>query len=238
MEPLYEIEVTCPCCESPFPTSRVRSSFKRAIAVDTDFCGYYKDGANADFYVVRVCPECGFASTENSTRHLRPDQKQAYYQAIGNEWKSRSYAGSRTREQAIACYKLALMTAQAIGEKERLVAGLLHHIAWLHRYGGEAEQERRFMKFALDAYQSVFEHEHVDNDAKLMYLIGELYRRLDDRKEAVRWFSRVVHDNSIMDAGMIQASRRQWQLIREQSNEMPEWAMAAGDGSSSELGFR
>ncbi len=31
-------------------------------------------------------------------------------------------------------YQLALLTAQTIGEHKRVVAGLLHHIAWLFRY--------------------------------------------------------------------------------------------------------
>ncbi|OXM17305.1 DUF2225 domain-containing protein [Paenibacillus herberti] len=233
MEPLYETEITCPYCDMSFLTSRVRSSFKRAKAVDSDFCGYYKAEVNPDFYVVRVCPQCGFSTTENSAQSLRPDQKQTYFRLIGTTWKPRHYAGSRTREQALECYKLALMSAQAIGDKERLIAGMLHHLAWLYRYGREETQERRFLRHALDAYQSVFENEHVDNDAKLMYLIGELHRRLDEPREAVRWFSRVVQDRSIIDTAMIQASRRQWQLIREQAQEVPEWMMdSEGNGSA------
>ncbi|MGN7456501.1 DUF2225 domain-containing protein [Paenibacillus pasadenensis] len=234
MEPLYESVVSCPCCESEYPTARVRSSFKRAVSSDTDFCCYYKHDVNADFYVVRVCPRCGYATTENGSRELRHDQKKAYFEQIGPSWKPRSFSGERTREQALLCYKLALLSAQAIGEKARLIAGLLHHIAWLHRYGREEEQERRFLRHALEAYKSVFEHEHVENDAKLMYLIGELHRRLDEPREAVRWFSRVVQDPSIMDAAMIQASRRQWQFIREQTaGAVPEWiADGAAEGGA------
>lgn len=74
----------------------------------------------------------------------------------------------------------------------------------------------------------------MENDAKLMYLIGELHRRLDEPREAVRWFSRVVQDPSIMDAAMIQASRRQWQFIREQTaGAVPEWiADGAAEGGA------
>ena len=63
MEPLYQTAVLCPCCDSEFKTTRVRPSFKRTLSVDSDFCGYYKDDVNPDYYVVRVCPLCGFSTT-------------------------------------------------------------------------------------------------------------------------------------------------------------------------------
>ena len=49
---------------------------------------------------------------------------------------------------------------------------------------------------------------------KLMFLIGELYRRLGEAKTAVKWFSRVVNDKKIVDAAMIRASRDMWQQVR------------------------
>jgi len=77
--------------------------------------------------------------------------------------------------------------------------------------------EDRFLKHALEAYTSLFEGAESElNDAKLMYLIGELNRRLGNYHEAVRWFSRVVHDKRIMDANMIRASREQWALITDE----------------------
>jgi hypothetical protein len=208
-----------------FQTSRARPSFKKPVRTDSDFCGYYQD-VNPDYYIVRVCPTCGFASTENSIGALSEKQKASYYDKIGSKWKPRSYAGERSAEQALECYKLALLCAQAVGEKERVVASLLHHIAWLYRYDGKAEEERRFMRFAAEAYVRVFESDRDGSSARIMYLIGELHRRLGDYHEAVRWFSRVVNDKRIMDAAMIKMSRDQWQVAREemlgQGLDLPE----------------
>jgi uncharacterized protein len=50
----------------------------------------------------------------------------------------------------------------------------------------------------------------------LMFLIGELNKRLERYHEAVRWFSRVVNDKRIMDGAMIRASREQWHALREE----------------------
>ncbi|QYR20686.1 DUF2225 domain-containing protein [Paenibacillus sp. sptzw28] len=217
MEPLYLTSIMCICCETAYKTPRVRPSFKKASARDSDFCSYFKSDINPDYYVVRVCPKCGFASTENGTEKLTDRQRQLYYERIGTHWVMRDYGGNRTQEQALECYKLALLCAQVVGEKERVVAGILHHIAWLYRYVGEHEQELRFLRFAHGAYIRVYETEGVDlNNAKLMYLIGELHRRLGEPNDAVRWFSRVVNDKKIVDASMIRACREQWQLLREE----------------------
>ncbi|RJX41670.1 DUF2225 domain-containing protein [Paenibacillus pinisoli] len=220
MEPLYESKISCICCETIFQSTRVRPSYKRASAVDTDFCGHYDNGVNPDYYVVRICPSCGFASTENGFDKLNDTQKKNYYDRIGVNWKGQDFSGERTTEQAMASYKLALLTAQVTGAKDRVIAGLLHHIAWLYRYEKNETEEQRFLKFALEAYIRVFELEGVSvNNAKLMFLIGELNRRTGEMNEAVKWFSRVVNDKKIMDASMIRASREQWQLIRQEAEE-------------------
>lgn len=216
LEPLYQITVHCPQCEETFQTSRVRPSLKRVSRRDSDFCAYYQH-ENPDFYVVRVCPHCGFASTENSMATLSAAHKQKFMTEIGNRLAKRDMGGHRTREQALETYKLALMCAQTIGDRERIIASFLHHIAWLHRYNGETEQELRFLKYCMDSYIRVYELESIGgSDARLMFLIGELHRRLGLFNEAVKWFSRVINDQRITDSAMIRASREQWVVLREQ----------------------
>lgn len=215
LEPLYTIKVTCIQCEHEFTTSRVRPSFKRAVKTDTDFCRYYAK-ENPDFYVVRVCPSCGFAFSENFDERLKDAQRAEFKKQIGNRMVLRDFGGPRDWDTALETYKLALLCAQSIQEKERIISSLLHHIAWLYRYKDLKEQENRFLRFSLESYVRVYELEGAGtNDARLMYLIGELNRRLGQYSEAVRWFSRVINDKKIMDAAMIRASREQWQVLRE-----------------------
>lgn len=232
MEPLYQIKVQCLCCESNYQTSRVRPSLKKAYKTDSDFCSYYKT-VNPDYYVVKICPFCGFAATENFKDKLSDKQKAAYYEKLGNQWKHRDYGMERGEVEAMECYKLSLLTAQAIGEKDRVIAALLHHIAWLYRYNGQKVQEDRFLKFALDSYVRVYETETDSlSNARLMFLIGDLNRRMGEFHEAVRWFGRVIQDKKIVDAAMIRASREQWQNIREEMNgkgiELPEEMQQSG----------
>jgi Uncharacterized protein conserved in bacteria len=220
MEPLYQTKMNCICCENIFTTSRVRPSFKKAVSIDSDFCGYYQSEVNPDYYVVRVCPTCGFATTENGIGRLTDRQKKNYHEQIGSRWNPCNYGGERNAATAMRVYKLALLSAQAVDEKPRVIAGILHHIAWLYRYEANQQEEQRFLRFALQAYIKVYEEEGTQlNNAKLMYIIGELNRRTGELSEAVKWFSRIVSDKRIVDAAMIRRSREQWQLIREQLNE-------------------
>ncbi|AIQ70896.1 DUF2225 domain-containing protein [Paenibacillus graminis] len=216
--PLYTIKVICCNCEHEFTTSRVRPSLKKAVRRDADFCSYYKD-ENPDYYVVRVCPDCGFASTENSADKLADWQRKAFREQVGSRWVRRDFGDKRSWEIALETYKLALLCAQSIKDKDRIIASLLHHIAWMYRYQGDVEQEQRFLRYSLGMYIKVFENDGIGgNDARLMYLIGELYRRIGEFSNAVKWFSRLINDQKIMDAAMIRAAREQWALLREQMN--------------------
>jgi uncharacterized protein (DUF2225 family) len=226
VEPLFTVKVSCVYCEIEFNTSRVRPSFKKASKTDSDFGIHYKD-INPEYYVVRVCPFCGLATTENSSEKITKDQRSKFEDKVKVNWSMKDYSGERSWDEAMQTYKLALVCAQIKNEKIRIIAGILHHIAWLYREKEDVEQENRFLRFALNAYIEVYETEGISlNNAKLMYLIGELNRRLGEFNEAVKWFARVVNDKRIMDAAMIKASRDQWASTREDmiaaQMELPE----------------
>lgn len=227
VSPLFAARTECPNCQAKYKTMRVRPSFKKPVSTDSDFCMYF-GSVNPDYYVVRVCPHCGFASTESfSQKTLSDSQRSLFQEKIGRHWTKRDYTGERTAEMAMVTYKLALVCAQIKDESDRIIAGLLHHIAWLYRYRQDTANESRFLAFALEAYIRVFQYEGLDyNNARLMYLIGELNRRLGQYADAVRWFSRVVNDKRIVDAAMIRRSREQWQTMREDMQrlklELPE----------------
>lgn len=225
VDPLYQIKETCIQCNMTFHTSRVRSSFRKGVSRDSDFCIHYKDDINPDYYVVRVCPFCGFSFTENFSRTMTDQQRENFVQKISQNWQQREYGGKRTWEDALRTYQLALMCAQIKHESDRIIASLLHHIAWMYRYKEDEANEHRFLQHALDAYVKVYEVEEADlNNARLMYLIGELNRRLKNYNAAIQWFSRVVNDKRIMDASMIRACREMWAVTRENMIEDQEAA--------------
>lgn len=226
VSPLFQVKVDCMVCGYTFRTSRVRPSFKKATGTESDFYVHYKN-VNPEYYVVRVCPSCGYSTTENFSDKMTPDQRGEFELRVRMNWTARDFGGERTWDDALQTYKLALVCAQIKQEKDRVISGLLHHIAWLYREKGDREQELRFLQFALQSYVKVYENEGMElNNARLMYLMGELNRRLGNFHDAVKWFSKVINDKKIMDSAMIRACREQWVQTREDmlaaQMELPE----------------
>lgn len=216
--PLYQLKAECPACRNTFQTSRIRPSFKKSIKSDSDYCIHYANpDLNPDYYVVQVCEHCGCSTTEHAMKRWNEQQLALFKEKIASQWQPRSYGGARTWKEALETYQLALLTAQTIGESKRVIAGLLHHMAWLYRYHGDHEQEQRYLHNALDAYHDVYERESDElNDAKLVFITGELHRRVGEFSEAAKCFARIIHDKKIMDAAIIRAAREQWAVMREQ----------------------
>jgi hypothetical protein len=134
---------------------------------------------------------------------------------IGGSWQIKSFAGERTAEQAMHCYKLGLLSAQIRGERDLIQAQLCHRIAWLNRFLENEADERRFLGFALKRYmQAYIEEKSEINIAKLMFLIGELHARIGETIEAINWFSKIINDRKIADPQVIQMARDRWGDLR------------------------
>lgn len=215
---LYAREISCPVCGRKSSTMRVRLSAIKIEKKDTDFCTYYRD-VNPMLYEVYVCPHCGYAAHADHFENIDADGKKAVLQNVSRHWVSRDYGGERTLEQALECYKLALLCAQLKKDKPSALAGLCMRIAWLYRFIGDESEERRFMQAALENYTAAYERQFDDggmSEINLLYIIGELYRRLGDPAKAVQWFSRVVgHEDRNKNALVVSMAREQWQSIRD-----------------------
>jgi hypothetical protein len=184
---------------------------------DSDFCVHYK-GVNPMFYDIYVCPHCGYAALADRFDKIDVEGKKAVLQNTTPNWTSRDYGGERTLEQALECYKLALLCAQLKRDKPSELAALCLRIAWLYRFSQDEQEERRFLQAALDEYVAAYERQTDNNvnEMNLLYIIGELYRRLGNAAQAVQWFSRVVnHKDRENNPLLISMAREGWQSIKE-----------------------
>ncbi len=221
IEPLYDKSVNCSFCEHSFTTKKVRSRFARPIKTDTDFCQYFEeDDHNPVIYFINVCPECGFAFSDNNSPYFSPGTKEAIHAQIASKWSKQNYGGARTKEQAIQTYKLALFTATLKKEKHIVLAGICLRLAWLYRMLKNKDEENRFNRLALSRYLDSYTEGNYENEKmsemSLLYFIGELNRRLGNYQDAVRFFSRVTnHPLKDTDPKYIKLAREQWGLTRE-----------------------
>jgi len=211
MDDLFLKNVTCLVCGNNFKTSKVRRSRYVVSKVDTDFCTYYK-GENPLFYNVNICPFCGYGFTENFA-----EPGESSKEAIQNKiFKFNiDFSGKRSVDLAILAYRRAIDCALLQKGKNILLAGLSLHMAWLYRFLGEEEPERKYMAESLHYYKEAFEKDaEIGNLATTLYIMGDLNRRLGNDREAILYFTKIINDKSITDAGIIRMARERWQDMR------------------------
>lgn len=214
---LYAEEVTCALCGRPFPVTKVRMSRLRVARRDTDFYVEY-DGLDPNFYTVWVCPHCGYAAPESAFHELNVAQKETLLSWLGGRRPAVDFSGVRTRDVAMAAFKLAIFQAQKRGARPSVVAGLCLRTAWLCRAAGDPA-ERQFLQAALEQYLAAYDKEELPigkmTERGLQYLLGDLYLRLGQAREASSWFARVAEDRSGDEKQVVNMAREGWQRAKE-----------------------
>lgn len=223
VSPYYEKQMKCLHCKKTFPSYKVRSKFIKIDHTESDFQPIYSDSnVNALYYNVFVCEHCGFSFTEDFSTYFAPGIKEKIAEQITEKWSPRSFNGERTFEQALQAYQLALVCGTLKKENHVTLAGLALRIGWLYRSIDNKEQEKRFIKLARDHYLDSFSTEDYAGtqmtSTRILYIIGELSRRIGDYENATRFFSKVIEQQHRGTAEMklVDMAKDQWELVREQ----------------------
>lgn len=220
---LFDKKVNCPVCNGEFQTKMVKISACRLDRKDEDFCPHYKDIIPMA-YDIWVCPFCGYAAFLNHFHSISHSNSKLVRQYLHGKWVEKDFGNVRTVGDAIQCYMLTLMESGIVNSKSSHKGNICIKIAWLYRIVRNTSGENKYLKFALDNYQEAFNNEKVYdgslNEVSLCYLIGELFRRLGQPGEAIKWFSNVISNPAINSYPTIEnLTRKQWQIAREEYKE-------------------
>jgi len=227
---LYDKSVACRCCETPFTTKRIRSGSLTMVQRDTDFCTYFKERSlNPIFYTVNVCPQCGFAFTDQFAEKLTLEQAKTIQKEITSKWTPKNFGSVRTMAEAIASYKLAIFAAELTEQPHSVKAGLCMRLAWLYRFAQNEKEELRFMRLAVEEYEQSYIHSDYKqgdkemSEVRLLYLIGELHRRTGSYEQAIRYFGKALEfrDRTI-EKGILRMAQDQWHLAHEEHKKKME----------------
>ena len=228
LSPYYEKKMDCLFCKKSFPTTKIRSKFVKVGDTDTDFMPIYDNNqVQAMYYNVFVCEHCGFSFTEDFTKYFAPGTSEQLKEQICNRWVPHGFSGERTVFQALQAYKLALLCADI--KKERFVtkAGLALRIGWMYRSLNNDGQEKRFLEMARNLYMESFSTDDYSatqmSGVRVMYMIAELSRRLDDYENATRFFSKVIESQrSGGEPKVIEMAKERWEEIRAAREALAE----------------
>ncbi|MGG5252827.1 DUF2225 domain-containing protein [Neobacillus sp. SM06] len=221
LEPLYDKKLECLLCKQPFTSKKVRSRFVKIKEVDTDFCPVYEsDEVNPLLYPIHVCPACGFSFSDDFSKYFPPGAKESIQTKVTDRWVPRNFGTERTIQQAIQAYKLAIYCGTLKKEKHVLLAGMYLRTAWFYRSLKEEQQELRFLKLAGEEYEQSYMEDDFKgsqvSEVKILYLIGELSRRIKDVDKATKFFSMVIErQKQTVEPKIIEMAKERWHEIRD-----------------------
>lgn len=230
INPLFDKKYTCPYCENQFQTKKVRSSAQAFVNRDADFCTYYRHQQfNPILYTVNVCPNCGFSFTDQFSPGMLPVVKKSVQDKLASKWTSKDYGELRSIPEAIVTYKLAIFSAELKFEAHSVKAGLYLRLAWLNRFQEKTPEEKRFLQLAVSEYEQSYVHsDYIKADKemseiRLLYLIGELMRRIEKYDQSIKYFGKVIElRNRTIETGIVSLAYDQWSLARQEFKEKQE----------------
>ena len=222
-EVLYDKSVKCPICNNSFSSKRMRSSACRIEKREEDFCVVYK-GHNPMHYEILVCPQCGYAASENSFDSLTPTETAKIREILCGKVIGRSFCGERSINDALDSFKLALFIAQARDAKKSTLGGLCLKLAWIYREM-KSDKENVFLAHALENYKEAYNVEPLPfgnlDEISIQYLMGELSRRLENFDDAVFWFNKaIMNPERRANPRIEKMARDQWSLAKDQSKKV------------------
>ncbi|NLU51949.1 MAG: DUF2225 domain-containing protein [Clostridiaceae bacterium] len=199
VSPIYSSHAKCPVCESEFEYTKVRSKAIKLKQQDSDFCPWY-EGENPVLYEAVICPECGYGSHITNIDKISRNEKAKVREKISSRWHKRSFSGKRDIDKALEAFKIVLLNLKEREAPSSEIAKISMRIAWLYRYKEDRESEKAFLNYALKYYVDSFKNEDFSRNGidtyTLIFIIGELYRRLEHYEDSMQWFSRLIQSYS------------------------------------------
>ena len=191
----YKTETyVCPCCGKEFDCRTV--TMITHDGQDSDFLPHYVGGNPLPYFLAK-CKHCGFVAYPDD---YKPDAVDRIV-VLPNEIK-KIYALPLAKK--IPLEALDFFIAGKIYEHAKknpyFTGNLYLRGSWCCRIIDNRKAEIEFQQLAIRFFKQAVEKSTISNPdttSVVTYLIGELYRRLEDRKSALEWFELAVE--SVID---------------------------------------
>ena len=179
---------SCPACGSVFDARTVTSITHQGQ--DSDFLPHYL-GENPLPYFLVQCPECSFCAYPEDYADAEAFQSKISVPGIK---KILSLPICRKIPEEAQKFFIAGKIYEEAGRNPYHIGNLYLRGSWCCRISENRKAEIEMQQMAVEFLRIAVEKSTINNPDNLpvvTYLIGELYRRLEDRKSAREWFSAV-----------------------------------------------
>ena len=209
---LFDKTYTCPVCGREFTSKTIRVGKNKMVSQDLDLRAKY-DTADVSKYDPVVCGFCGFAALSKFFKPMTVAQEKLIKENISANFKGlKEPQGAYSYDDAIVRYKLVLASTLVKSGKNSEKAYVCLKMAWLYRGKAESlpedtenreavlkqlkQAELECLTNAYEGFNAAFSQESFPmcgmDETTVMYLVGELARRIEKYEEAGRWISQVI----------------------------------------------
>ena len=227
--PIWLKDIECKCCGAKFKTPRLKPSALVVKNMDSDFHKTY-DSVNPMFYAITTCSECNYsARNEDFEKVLLEYHPEIMKLAQGIKTSGKIVKFSQTTEvtldDAVNKHLLAIAFYKCFKpENQNTISGLYMHLTWMYREVEDVEKEKVYLAKSLEYYIKTYEKGSFVpeklGEPGIIYMIGELNRRLCDNIEAVKWFARAVQHQQISNFSNIEnLARDGWEKITQEKRK-------------------
>lgn len=179
---------TCPACGTVFDARTVTSITHQGQ--DSDFLPHYLGENPLPFFLVQ-CPECNFCAYPEDYNDAEAFRSKLSVPAIK---KILSLPICRKIPEEALKFFVAGKIYEETSRNPYHIGNLYLRGSWCCRISENRKAEIEMQQMAVKFLRIAVEKSTINNPDNLpvvTYLIGELYRRLEDRKSAREWFGAV-----------------------------------------------
>jgi uncharacterized protein (DUF2225 family) len=190
-----EQDFECPCCKNIWRDRVVEAVTHQGQ--DSDFYPHYIGDDPLPFFIVQ-CPRCLYAGYPDDF-NLEPGIKTRITVTIVRDVSEQPLAKKLPREAAK--YYVAAKLYEMQKRNSYHIGNLYLRGSWCCRKEGNRRAEIEMQQLAVKFLRQAIDQSSLINPDSLpvvTYLIGELYRRLEDKTLAREWFGsveEVIYDN-------------------------------------------
>jgi uncharacterized protein len=215
---LLSIQLSCPVCGARFESRSATAIV--AAGQDTDFRRHYA-GEDPLLHQVHACPACSFCAFEGDFGEVSGQTRDfvlsgRLLRAVPSATVERELSGSTKYLLAAACYEFdSRATTMRLGD-------LYLRASWCARSEERRQRETQCQIEAALRFEKTLEDGEIEDGQRdtVLYLLGELYRRVGRFELAVAMFDQALAETDAeADESVISLLRRQREAAQMHDSE-------------------
>ncbi|ACM22272.1 MULTISPECIES: DUF2225 domain-containing protein [Thermotoga] len=215
MRTFWEKEFTCPFCGHRFKKKMVFFDAVKIKSRDIDLKPIFED-VNPMLYEVVTCPNCYFSAFDRDfeTIKIKGEETEKKLKKLLEEARKKiKIKDEETPTEAIKRYALSGIVYSVLNQRKKVAISYLK-IAWIFREMGKPEDEKRYLERALREFENHFKYDSYEesDEPMILFYLGVLNQILGNRKEAARWYERLLGKHR--DSLYAKVGRERWQDLR------------------------